>query len=169
MTKKFFNTETKEDTECYLIESEDEYYDLMKILEEQGCTWRSGEKPTEFHYDIINSNKFVVYSKNNILTQSTYSFFVLLNEDCDLTDWKADRVKNKTEKDLWVVNVFFRDGSKLSAKCTFEQKEHVLYLYESSELYETIRVENFDNTKDFCFFKDEVNMISTFKIGGEND
>ena len=165
MTKRFLNTETK----YYLVESQDEYYDLMKILEEQGCTWGNGEKPTDFHYDIMHGKKFIVYNRNNILTYSTYSFFALQYEGCDLTDWKADRVKNKIEKDLWVVNVFFRDGGKVSAKCTFEQKEHALYLYETLERNEIIRINNFDNTENLCFFKDEVNMISTLKIGGEND
>ena len=165
MSEKFFDTETK----YYLVESQNEYYDLMKILEDQGCTWMSGEKPTELRYDIINSNKFVVYNRNNILTQSTYSFFALQYEDSDLTDWKVDKVKGKIERDLWVINVFFRDGSRLSAKCTFEQKEHALYLYETLERNEIIRINNFDNTENLCFFKDEVNMISTLKIGGEND
>lgn len=55
-------------TKEYRIENQDEYDQLMLELEEQGCKWKFGQKPTEVNlYDPVEGKVYYITLEDDVL------------------------------------------------------------------------------------------------------
>ena len=55
-------------TKEYRIENQDEYDQLMSELEEQGCKWKFGQKPTEVNlYDPVEGKVYYITLEDDVL------------------------------------------------------------------------------------------------------
>ena len=139
------------DMKIYHTETQQDYDALMSDLEENGCKWRSGEKPTRLDKFKDSGKDICVYEEYGEITFSDVEYFKKYHSNETLIEYKAKGEKNKNVKYLMFDTT--DDVGLLSVKVISENldefKTHVLkYILdkESDTGYIEIGLLNPDNS-----------------------
>ena len=79
----------------YHVETQQSYDELMIQLEEKGCKWRNGEKPTKLNKFKRYRKDICVYEEYGEITLSGIEYFKKYHSDETLIEYKAKGEKNE--------------------------------------------------------------------------
>ena len=80
----------------YHVETQGDYNALMIELEEKGCKWRSGEKPTHFDKFRFHGKDTYFYEECGLISFSDGDYFKAYYSDETLIEYKAKGENNGT-------------------------------------------------------------------------
>ena len=79
----------------YHVETQGDYDALMIELEEKGCKWRNGKKPTHFDVFKAEGKDTYIYDESGVLSFSDGEYFKKCHSDETLIEYKAKGENNE--------------------------------------------------------------------------
>ena len=104
------------DMKIYHTETQQDYDALMSELEEKGCEWRSGVKPTQLDKFKDSGKDTCVYEEYGEITFSNVEYFKKYHSDETLIEYKA-KGANKVEKKCEKCDIEYHDNAKYCSMC----------------------------------------------------
>ena len=104
------------DMKIYHTETQQDYDALMSELEEKGCEWRSGVKPTQLDKFKDYGKDTCVYEEYGEITFSNVEYFKKYHSDETLIEYKA-KGANKVEKKCEKCDIEYHDNAKYCSMC----------------------------------------------------